>query len=724
MVTHTNATKHLLVLVMALALIMCAAACRNKKSQKTRDARKVGATITTQKPKPALPQLPAPNDQKSKEIEAVTGAHTRVVWNECQKAGESDPFSHDNDQFLNGIDTRDGMGERSILAKMGNYSRPMLTGNGRGILYTRKGKERRNGKNEFIAEIFRTDWQGNEPVRISAGYAVDVWTDSATEVEWVYLVRKFKSVNGPGLVARQLCRVRLDDPKVEEVLYGDSRITPDNIQLSRDGHLASGLFPHPSAGVFHFDGKNVTVQKLLNGCWPSASPDDSGISWIFDGGHKGATFFADNGARSWYVSFDAPCAKVGETFHPRWTNHPAYMVLTGPYVGPNTGQQAVKSEQNKADVFLGRFDEKAEKLEAWVQITKPGLAKAYPDAWIAGGDKASLKNASVAQPAAAAETAKWPASLDELLFLWFDNKTLNTWKDPLGHSHTADLIAQGSARIGRFDEMVFDGGEFEVDEEDAEPIISQLKSQPDMAFEAAILFRAPGTHGRLLSTPAFSLDLDDTRLQITSKEGTTHTAASAELTHHVHLVLNRRGANYEVFVNGKSLAVAPGGNAPAAEVKRIIFGSETLSRGMSHVAFYGRELSQEEVTRNAHTQLSRLASLPPPPAQVHMIGKLVEMSRVPTLESIEPYTRALISCVYEVESVSAGELNEKRILVKHWGLLNRLPVKGFPRAIGKSYELTLERGSDHAELRGERVIDDTSAFDLQPWIDVAPPRTQ
>ena len=72
----------------------------------------------------------------------------------------------------------------------------------------------------------------------------------------------------------------------------------------------------------------------------------------------------------------------------------------------------------------------------------------------------------------------------------------------------------------------------------------------------------------------------------------------------------------------------------------------------------------------------------------------------------------------------SGELKDKRILVKHWGLLNRVPVKGFPRDLGKSYELILERESDHAELKGERVMDDTAAFDLQPWLDVALPKTR
>ena len=78
--------------------------------------------------------------------------------------------------------------------------------------------------------------------------------------------------------------------------------------------------------------------------------------------------------------------------------------------------------------------------------------------------------------------------------------------------------------------------------------------------------------------------------------------------------------------------------------------------------------------------------------------------------------------MYEVESVLSGEYKDKRILVKHWALLDRRAVKGFPREKGQSYELTLERDSDHPELTGERVMDDTGVFDLQAWLDVARPR--
>jgi hypothetical protein len=95
---------------------------------------------------------------------------------------------------------------------------------------------------------------------------------------------------------------------------------------------------------------------------------------------------------------------------------------------------------------------------------------------------------------------------------------------------------------------------------------------------------------------------------------------------------------------------------------------------------------------------------------------------MPTPEDISPYTRSLVEYVYEVEKVLEGEFKAPRVLVKHWAMLALLPVQGFPREEGKSYELLLERGDAHQNLQGERVMQDTTAFDLEAWVDVSPPR--
>ncbi len=57
-----------------------------------------------------------------------------------------------------------------------------------------------------------------------------------------------------------------------------------SFQLSRDGKLAASTFPWPSSGVAELP--DVAWRKHRDGCWPSMAPDDSYISWTFDGPHR------------------------------------------------------------------------------------------------------------------------------------------------------------------------------------------------------------------------------------------------------------------------------------------------------------------------------------------------------------------------------------------------------------------------------------------------------
>lgn len=96
---------------------------------------------------------------------------------------------------------------------------------------------------------------------------------------------------------------------------------------------------------------------------------------------------------------------------------------------------------------------------------------------------------------------------------------------------------------------------------------------------------------------------------------------------------------------------------------------------------------------------------------------------MPTVEGIAPYRSAMVVYVYEVEKIVEGTLAVgSRVLVKHWAMLDQTNVAGFPRQTGASHELVLESESHYLHLKGERVVDETTAFDLEPWVDVAEPR--
>ena len=68
-------------------------------------------------------------------------------------------------------------------------------------------------------------------------------------------------------------------------------------------------------------------------------------------------------------------------YHPRWSNHPRFLAVTGPYrVGG--GGNRIRGGGQGVEIYLGRFSPDHRRVEAWVQITANDSADFYPDVWI------------------------------------------------------------------------------------------------------------------------------------------------------------------------------------------------------------------------------------------------------------------------------------------------------------------------------------------------------
>lgn len=716
--------RRLLALSLLLPLFF-SASCEEKPKP-----RKEKPTAKTPKPKKArLMDRPIPG--LSASIEEFTGAHTRVVWSEHPRRHSADTFATSNELVLKGIDTRDGRGERMLQRGLDNYSRPLLSTDGDSILFTDKEVTRVSGVKHYDPDIYRTDWEGTKPVRIAEGYAVDCWRDPATGVEWVYAARHFTATKALALEARELVRFPLDEPDKVEVIYDEGFISPDNIQFSRDGSRASGLFPWPHAGVLIRDDKGqYHAKKLVTGCWPALAPDDSGVSWVFDGGHRGATLFAPSRPKSWNVRInDGPGMRGYEMYHPRWTNHPRFLVVTGPYVPvKNATGNVINKGGASANVHLGRFSEELDKVEAWLQISDDEVSESYPDVWIDGGEEVQLANFAPVSGTPAQEEMKdaWPVVADGLVFLWHDHNSVNQIRDAAGKLHASPEVRNhGAGRFGRLEEMLLDGGSFEVDTTDGAPLLHTLKSGGDATVDMLLLpppssFPAPVRP--IFRAPDFSVALDAAGHLLLSRAGTAFRSEAPLPPPPLHLVVSRLQKEFAASVNGAALKLAPASDAPKVPASDAITFGGGWEGGLLNVAIYQRGLTAAEVQKQAEVQAKKIAQLPPAPLRVKVSAKLVEASSMPTAEGIAPYTGALIACVYEVEQVISGTLEAKSILVKHWAMLDQKALAGFPREAGKTYELILEREDDHQHLKGERVMDDTLAFDLPSWFDVTPPR--
>jgi hypothetical protein len=70
-----------------------------------------------------------------------------------------------------------------------------------------------------------------------------------------------------------------------------------------------------------------------------------------------------------------------EVYHPRWSNHPRVMSMTGPYkVG--TGANLIAGGGSGVEIYVGRFNSDFNAVESWWQITHNNYADFFPDVWV------------------------------------------------------------------------------------------------------------------------------------------------------------------------------------------------------------------------------------------------------------------------------------------------------------------------------------------------------
>ncbi len=673
--------------------------------------------------------LGAPADDLSQKVEALTGAHTRAVWSHHTGTGSPDPFCSGASHQLHGFDSRDGRGARVLIAKKSNYSRPLITPDGSRILFTRKivTRPKENDPTKiFDMTIMASDWQGAEPRELAPGYALDVWQDPATGHHWVYAARDVPPTHRIAWAAKKLVRFRLDDPAISETLWDQTDISPDNTQLSADGTRASGQTPWPHGGQYIFaPGGGATFTPTVTGCWAGMAPDNSYLSWMLDGSHRRATLsLTVPEKKTWPLKFNeiAGLGK-GEIYHPRWSNHARFITLTGPYIAERGGggdTSVIGKGGRTAEVVIAKLNDTATGFDGSVTLTKNDTTDAYPDVWIAGGDTAILSAYPQSPAAATATTQTWPANTAHLAFLWEALGQPNQIRLPDGKNLECHIEPEGAAQFGSRLDMQLATGTFKPSALAQAHLAKTLLQAEAWTLEAALLppalpVQAPLT-GPLLRLPGCQIEFAAGKLQI---NGATLDHPPLQLP--AHLALRHRNGEWTLFLNGQPLP--PVAIPPLPETASQFGGG--LAAGLQGIALHTTALDDDTIQSSHQYWQARLAeTLQKSPPRVRLRAKLTEATGVPTAEGIDPYTRAMITYVYDVEQVLEGSYEEKQILVCHWAMMDLKPCAGFPRQPGDTVELLVEPfdiDTHHPELKGQRVLDDTTAFDLEKWYDITPP---
>lgn len=298
------------------------------------------------------------------ELRALTGGRTRVVW--VQGDG-SDPRAAGDQLVLMGFDSHDGRGERVILGTPASYVKPMLTPRGDRIVFSTRAVP-------GPPEVFVVNWDGTGLQTLTSGFALDLWEHPEHGSDWVYI-----GTDNDEFEFATVSRFPIDAPDQREVVWNKAPVGLDGFRVSADGRHASGLVPWPDAMLVELP--NGSMTKLGEGCWTSLIDARGPLFWYFDGAHRNVTMVdVDTGAR-WMVNINHADGFDGaEVFHPRWTNHPRFLTISGPYNqgGPNQA----RTGGPQVEVYVGRFSEDFTRVEAWARATNNSGGDSMPDVWI------------------------------------------------------------------------------------------------------------------------------------------------------------------------------------------------------------------------------------------------------------------------------------------------------------------------------------------------------
>lgn len=646
--------------------------------------------------------------------------HYRIVWSQDRDKNR-DVFAQGIKLALMGFDSNDGIGERQILKNLDNYSKPLLTPSGRQIVFYIKDKPKSRTK------AYVVNWDGSGLRSFARGRVLDTWRDLSTGEEWVIV--QDNPGEGEPEEAPPVFRYLLSNLKKRKIVWDGRRVpvSQDSFQLSADGKYAAGLFPWPQAGIADINAQKWT--KLGKGCWTSMAPDNSYRMWIFDGSHRNITIheFARN--KKWTLPINsAPGMDGYEVYHPRWSNRPRYIVLSGPYKFQH-GINNVRGGGPDIEIYIGKFNDKYTAIEKWIQVTRNTRADFFPDLWIQVSPETLRKRDRKAVKVMKAGE-KWPVSQQDLAFVWESETAANQMQDIDGRNRICRLYPKGKAKYTRFRGMDVTKGYFATRKLEAE-LVSDFRKKHAFTIEALIrsVGPEPGKNSPIFS---YQTTKGQTNVMLGQKgsqliiklngqvdpeyKHAGYVLTRIEQGKDIHLAVTYQKGQLICYVNGKRVhRLKISGDRLSSWLPGEIFVGKPDASGnkwrgnIEGVAFFSRALATDEIKEDADIYLSRVKKRKPV-SRLKIEALLDETSPTPRLQDILPYRRALVVYSYTVKKIFQGNLKARQILVAQWAILDGRAIINTP-PLGSSHMLLLEKFGAHPELEGERLIMETELLD-------------
>lgn len=663
---------------------------------------------------------------KVADLTPVTGNRAaRLVWLEADPisppsgASAMVPAGPDIPSLrIYGYDAADGLGLRPLTPAPADFARPLLTADGKSVVYTRLHATAQEGKVTYAPEVILQPWQG-APRPLGPGMAVDLWRDPVSGSEYIYAAETLLPGNPTRLTGEKLLRFLPDKPDEREILWTATPFGTTQFQLSRDGHRAAGCFPFPKAGLA--DLTTQTFTPLAAGAWAAGAPDDSYAAAIPDGSRRRLRFFAPNLDPGWELTFmGAPGWQDGGLLHPRWSNDPGLLIFTGPHT----------ADEPTGDLSIVRFREDFRSIILTARLTT-GRHALSPDLWVEAGaaSLSSLPQQPITIPKPA--PLPWPAFTDELTFAW------DHFKAPAKLPHApVSLTPKRFAAPGRYFNMDASNGWFEADPAAAaamarasaassawsmELILTERPAQPPLSVRLAALLLEDGRE-------AFALYRVDRKLVLRILLGSPSggpaqvhpvilTNLAIESDRPIHLLLSLRNNRLACWVDGqmqKEFQLAGSGLA-AWGPGPLTFGDPQpygtpWSGTLERIAIWSRSLGDDEIRQAAATALQYIEARKLP------LRAIVKANPAPGLPPVtNPLPDNLLSIhVWDIRKLLSGQLEPKRIAVATWSRLHGQALPPLPPATAgaEPADLVLETMEDHPELEGIPRIAAPGAADL------------
>lgn len=667
----------------------------------------MGPVLTgcSRQPKKRVPPKPVEPAAAAALKDLTGGRAVSAVWLEETAAKEGDPMARQ--VFV--YHAPDHQGIRRLGSEAGDLARPLVSADGKGVVFTRLGISKTDSGLSFAPQILWQDWDGGAASPLGAGMAVDVWKNPADGAIYIYAVETLLPSAQLRLTGEKLVRFRADKPEDREILWTATPLNAEQFQLSRDGRRAAGAFPFPKAGLANLEDQTFT--PLAPGAWAGLAPDDSYAVAVLDGSRKRLRCFAPNLNPGWELTLAGTDGwPEGGILHPRWSNDPRLLTFTGPY----------PEEAPAADVCLLRLRDDLRRVEKVVRLTE-GRKALTPSVWVenGGAQPSTLPQEPVVVPKPVKKP--WPGTEDGLVFAWESMRTDREKPLPMA---PAALKPGGFATTGRHFEMNLSGGWYEADDAAAakiaqacaasnawsmELMLTERTTQPPVSVRLAALIQADGREN-------FALYRVDRKLVLRVLLGGAPerpavvypvilTNLAIEGDRPVQVLISLRNNRLSCWVDGqmmKDFELESSGLAAWGPGK-LTFGDPRpygtpWTGWMERVAVYSRALGDDEC-RAAAANASQWIEGRTRPTRSKVQAKLIESpDPAPTGAAGGGAGDEIAVSIWEVEQVFMGQVDEKRIAVGQWSQLRGTPVPMVMPEAGKGAELWLESWEDHPEL--------------------------